>query len=68
MTRTRKAGHSGTLDPMATGVLPIFLGNSTKACSQIPVTDKRYRAGVKLGLTTDTQDVWGNLLKEDPAP
>lgn len=68
MTRTRKAGHSGTLDPMATGVLPIFLGNATKACSQIPVTDKRYRAGVKLGLTTDTQDVWGNLLKEDPRP
>lgn len=58
---TRKIGHSGTLDPMATGVLPVFFGNAAKACSLLPDTDKRYKAGIRFGLTSDTQDVWGKL-------
>ena len=68
MTRTRKLGHSGTLDPMATGVLPVFFGGATKACDLVPITDKRDRAGVRFGQTTDTQDVWGTVLREDPRP
>ena len=68
MTRTRKMGHAGTLDPMATGVLPVFLGNATKACDLLPITDKRYRAGVRFGLVTDTQDIWGTVLEESEVP
>ncbi len=64
---TRKIGHSGTLDPMATGVLPIFFGNATKACDLLPNTDKRYTAGVRFGLTSDTQDIWGNFASENSA-
>ncbi len=58
---TKKVGHSGTLDPMATGVLPIFIGGATKAVDIVPDTDKSYRAGFRLGLTSDTQDIWGKL-------
>lgn len=61
---TRKIGHSGTLDPMATGVLPIFFGAATKACDLLPDTDKRYTAGIRFGQTSDTQDIWGNLLTQ----
>lgn len=57
--RTKKAGHSGTLDPMATGVLPVFIGSATKAVSILPDSDKSYRAGFRLGLTSDTLDIWG---------
>ena len=58
---TKKVGHSGTLDPMATGVLPIFVGGATKAVDIVPDTDKSYRAGFRLGYTSDTQDIWGEL-------
>ncbi len=58
---TKKVGHSGTLDPMATGVLPIFVGGATKAVDIVPDTDKSYRAGFRLGYTSDTQDIWGVL-------
>ncbi len=61
----KKIGHAGTLDPMATGVLPILCGNATKAMDLLPCGDKRYRAGFRLGVTSDTQDVWGNLTKTD---
>ena len=57
--RTKKVGHSGTLDPMATGVLPVFIGSATKAVSILPDSDKSYRAGFRLGLTSDTLDIWG---------
>lgn len=57
--RTKKVGHGGTLDPMATGVLPVFVGGATKAVDIIPDTDKSYRASFRLGLTSDTQDIWG---------
>ena len=57
----KKIGHGGTLDPMATGVLPILCGNATKAMDILPCGDKRYRAGFRLGITSDTQDVWGTV-------
>lgn len=57
---TKKVGHSGTLDPMATGVLPVFVGGATKAISLLPDHDKSYRAGFRLGITSDTLDIWGN--------
>lgn len=59
ITHTRKIGHAGTLDPMATGLLPVFFGNATKACDILPVQDKRYSAGFQLGVTSDTEDIWG---------
>ncbi len=62
--KTKKLGHAGTLDPMATGVLPIFAGNATKCCDILPNSDKTYVAGFKLGLTTDTQDFTGKVLLE----
>lgn len=62
--KTKKLGHAGTLDPMATGVLPIFVGNATKACDILPNSDKSYTAGFKLGVTTDTQDCTGKILQE----
>ncbi len=62
IARTRKIGHSGTLDPMATGVLPLLIGNATKACDILPIGDKSYRAGFALGHTTDTQDSTGTTL------
>ena len=63
----KKIGHAGTLDPMATGVLPILCGNATKAMDILPCGDKRYRAGFRLGMTSDTQDIWGNVKKTDVA-
>lgn len=62
--REKKIGHSGTLDPMATGVLPILVGNAAKAQSLLPDTDKRYEADFRLGLTTDTLDITGKVLSE----
>lgn len=56
---TRKLGHSGTLDPMATGVLPVFVGAAAKAVDLQPDHDKAYRAEVRFGLATDTGDVTG---------
>jgi len=56
---TKKIGHGGTLDPMATGVLPVFLGTATRCCSLLPEKRKRYRARFRLGISTDTQDISG---------
>lgn len=67
VTHTRKIGHSGTLDPMATGVLPLFFGTATKACSILPNEDKRYAASLRLGMTTDTEDITGEILSETPS-
>lgn len=61
---TKKAGHSGTLDPMATGVLPVFIGSAAKAISILPDSDKSYRAGFRLGLTSDTLDIWGKCSEQ----
>ncbi len=60
---TRKVGHSGTLDPMATGVLPLFLGRATKAVDMQIVQDKEYIATFKLGINTDTGDITGEEIK-----
>ena len=67
VTHTRKIGHSGTLDPMATGVLPLFFGTATKACSILPNEDKCYTASLKFGMTTDTEDITGKVLSETPS-
>ena len=57
----RKIGHTGTLDPNATGVLPLLLGSATKAQDIIPNHDKEYVAGFSLGMTSDTLDIWGDV-------
>lgn len=57
----RRLGHAGTLDPMATGVLPVLVGRATRACDILPDQDKAYLASFQLGLTSDTQDIWGNV-------
>ncbi len=57
----KKVGHAGTLDPMATGVLPVFLGKATRALDYLPTHDKRYTATMRFGYTSDTLDVWGNV-------
>ena len=67
IAKTRKVGHGGTLDPMATGVLPIFLGRATKACDLVPEQKKRYLATFRLGITTDTQDITGQILRQEQA-
>ena len=55
----RRLGHTGTLDPMATGVLPVLVGKATRACDILPDQTKSYRAAVQFGWETDTEDVWG---------
>lgn len=59
----KKLGHTGTLDPMATGVLPILVGRAAKACDILPNQDKTYKASVRFGMETDTQDIWGEIFK-----
>ena len=58
----RRVGHAGTLDPMATGVLPVFIGRATRAVSFAEAGDKEYIAGLRLGVSTDTQDTTGRVL------
>lgn len=60
----KRIGHAGTLDPMATGLLIVMVGKCTKASDYIMHKDKEYVAGIRLGITTDTQDIWGNVLEE----
>lgn len=59
---TRRVGHTGTLDPMATGVLIVLVGRAAKAAEYITSADKMYRAGLLLGVTTDTGDITGKIL------
>ena len=61
---TRRIGHGGTLDPMATGVLPVFVGRGTRGVEFFEHAEKTYEATIRLGLTTDTEDTWGNTLEE----
>ena len=58
----KKIGHTGTLDPDATGVLPVCIGKATKVCGLLTDKDKTYRAVVKLGVTTNTEDMTGEIL------
>ena len=60
----KKIGHTGTLDPQATGVLPVCLGSATKLCDMLTDKDKEYVTELLLGQTTDTQDVTGQVLSE----
>lgn len=62
----RKIGHTGTLDPAATGVLPVCLGSATKLCELLTDKDKEYVAELLLGVETDTQDMTGQILRECP--
>lgn len=61
---TKKIGHAGTLDPMATGVLPVLVGKATKTADVLPDHDKEYEASFRLGLITDTLDVWGEAKQD----
>ena len=61
---TRRIGHGGTLDPMATGVLPVFVGRATRGVEFFEHAEKTYEAVVRLGLATDTEDVTGTVLEE----
>lgn len=60
----KKCGHTGTLDPMATGVLPVALGGATRFIELLPTHKKAYKATFKLGVVTDTLDIWGKVTEE----
>ncbi len=62
LAHEKRVGHTGTLDPMATGVLPVLLGRATALCSSLLDADKRYTATVRLGTVTDTCDITGKIL------
>ncbi|MDE0830783.1 MAG: hypothetical protein OSB03_16435, partial [Vicinamibacterales bacterium] len=71
----RKIGHLGTLDPMASGVLPLVVGRATRLASLFAGADKQYEAGIKLGLVTDSYDITGTIVggsesdgADDPPP
>lgn len=62
--KQKKIGHTGTLDPDAVGVLPVCLGSGTKLCDFLTDKEKEYEASLRLGITTDTQDISGKILRE----
>ncbi|HBM00880.1 MAG TPA: tRNA pseudouridine(55) synthase TruB [Ruminococcaceae bacterium] len=64
--KINKTGHTGTLDPMATGVLPVMLGGATRFSQYLPTHDKAYRAKILLGTVTDTLDITGTVLQKNP--
>ena len=64
--RTKRIGHGGTLDPMATGVLPVFVGRATRAVEFFEHAEKTYEAVVRFGITTDTEDISGTVLEQRP--
>ena len=64
---TRRVGHGGTLDPMATGVLPVFVGRATRGVEFFEHAEKTYETVLRLGLTTDTEDITGTVLSEQDA-
>ena len=66
MFHEKRVGHAGTLDPMATGVLPVFIGRATRAVEFAADSDKEYIAGLKLGVVTNTQDATWEVLEERP--
>ena len=66
---TKKVGHTGTLDPLATGVLPVLIGRGAKAAEYLISENKAYKAQIQLGITTDTEDITGKILtKSDTLP
>ena len=66
MFREKRVGHAGTLDPMATGILPVFIGRATRGVEFASDGEKEYVAGIKLGVVTNTQDTTGETLEEHP--
>ncbi len=64
----KRVGHGGTLDPLATGVLPVFVGRATRAADLVAAGEKEYLASLRLGLTTNTQDVTGETLETKTVP
>ena len=68
LLRAAKAGHAGTLDPMATGMLPLCFGQATKACGQLLGSAKAYRASLVLGAATDTGDATGRVVRTSTVP
>ena len=62
--QTRRIGHGGTLDPMATGVLPVFVGRATRGVEFFEHAEKIYEATLRLGISTDTEDITGSILEE----
>ncbi|MBO4733187.1 MAG: tRNA pseudouridine(55) synthase TruB [Clostridia bacterium] len=66
LTGEKHIGHAGTLDPMASGVLPVLLGRATKLCGRMLCADKTYKATVRLGVLTDTLDITGRVLESKP--
>ena len=64
---TRRIGHGGTLDPMATGVLPVFVGRATRGVEFFEHAEKTYETVLRLGITTDTEDITGTVLTENDA-
>lgn len=62
--QTRRIGHGGTLDPMATGVLPVFVGRATRGVEFFENAEKVYEATIRLGITTDTEDITGTVLHQ----
>ena len=67
VTGIRKLGHTGTLDPSATGVLPVCAGKATKLIEYMDTASKTYAAGVKFGLASRTQDIWGEMISPEDA-
>ncbi|MEE9277667.1 MAG: tRNA pseudouridine(55) synthase TruB, partial [Dehalococcoidia bacterium] len=67
-TGVRRVGHGGTLDPMATGLLPVFVGSATRLVEYIASHPKSYSATILLGVSTDTDDADGSILAEAPVP
>ena len=63
---TRRIGHGGTLDPMATGVLPVFVGRATRGVEFFEHAEKTYETVIRFGLITDTEDIWGETLRQCP--
>lgn len=68
LLRIKKAGHTGTLDPLATGVLPICIGQATRLAQFLLASDKRYEAEMHLGIETDTLDSEGKITQQNPLP
>lgn len=64
--KTRRIGHGGTLDPMATGVLPVFVGRATRGVEFFEHAEKTYQVELKLGVVTDTEDITGTVLETKP--
>jgi tRNA pseudouridine55 synthase len=64
LTGIKRIGHTGTLDPMAVGVLPLCIGSAARITEYLDLDDKKYRCEMQLGLETDTQDIWGAILQD----